>query len=162
MSIPVTGSIRCTAGLSEALVSELAAGTTSATLVFQKTFANGTGADAINSGWTDTRTLAISTPVTLTLSALTDGLGRTRAMTKIRLLMIKNNGTANLIVGGATAPVAIFSDATDKIIIPPGGVLVLVAPGASGIAVTATTADGLKLDPGATACPVEIVIEGEE
>lgn len=162
MSIPVTGNVRVTTSLSEALVSELATGTTSATLVFQKTFANGTGADAINSGWTDTRTLAISTPVTLTLSALTDGLGRTRAMTKIRLLMIKNNGTGTLTVGAATAAVLLFSDVTDKIPIPPGGVFLIVAPGATGIPVTATTADGLKLDPGATACPVEIVIEGEE
>ena len=160
MSLPVTGNVKCSVSASEALVSELATGTLSSTLSYALSFANGTGANAINQWWTDTRTLAVSTPVTLTASALTDGLGRTVAFTKIRLLMVKNNGTANLIVGGATAPVPIFSDVSDKIPVRPGGCLIIVAPDASGIGVTATTADGLKLDPGATACPVEILILG--
>lgn len=161
MSLPVTGNVKCSVNASEALVSELASGTLSSALAYALPFANGTGANAINQWWTDTRTLGVSTPVTLTASALSDGLGRTIAFSKIRLIMIKNNGTANLIVGGATAPVPIFSDPTDKIPIRPGGVLLIVAPDASGIPVTVTTADGLKLDPGATACLVETLILGE-
>jgi hypothetical protein len=161
MSLPVTGNVQLKANASEAITSELATGTLAASLSFALSFANGTGANNINEWWTDTRTLAVSTPVTLTASALTDGLGRTVAFTKIRLLMIKNNGTADLIVGGATAPVPIFSDASDKIPVRPGGVFLIVAPGASGIGVTATTADGIKLDPGSTACPIEVLILGE-
>lgn len=161
MALSVTASIKCNVTGSETLTAELASGPLSAALAFAQSFANGTGANNINEWWTDSRTLAISTPVTLTLSALTDGLGRNIPFTKIRLLLVKNNGTANLLVGGATAPVALFADASDIIKVPPGGMLLIVAPGAAGIPVTVTTADGLKLDPGATACPVEIIILGE-
>ena len=161
MPLSVTGNIKCSLAASEALTAELATATLGASLAYAKAFGNGTGANNINQWWTDTRTLAVSTPVTLTLSALIDGLGRSIPFTKLRVIMIKNNGTANLIVGGATAPVPIFSDATDKIPVRPGGCLIIVAPDASGIGVTATTADGLKLDPGATACPVEVAILGE-
>jgi hypothetical protein len=105
--------------------------------------ANGTGSSQANRMYSDQRTLGASASETLDLDALTDVFGASLAFVKIKSIRISaaSGNTNNVVVGGGdwTAP---FSDATDKLVIPPGGSIMLNAP-VSGWAVTATTADGL-------------------
>lgn len=163
MSLTVSGNVKCSVNYGETLTAGLGSGNVAATIGFTQALANGSGANSINECYSDSGTLAVSTPVTLTLSALTDDLSRTIAFTKVRVLAILNSGTADLKVGGAAthAWVGPFADATDIAVVKPGGILFLAAPDASGMAVTSGTSDQLKLDPGSTACDYKIVILGE-
>lgn len=163
MSYVVTGNLTCKVTISETLTNGLSSGPVGGTVSYNLAFGNGTGAGNMNEPFSLSATLAISTPVTHTLSALTDAIGRTVAFTKVRLGMIINNGTADLIVGGAaTHPwLAPFGDVSDKVTIKPGGVWLFTAPGTAGLAVGSGSADQLKFDPGSTACPYKIILFGE-
>ena len=101
-------------------------------------------------------TLAISTPVTWDLSALPNALGTNDAFTGVRKFLLQNLS--------ATHPLTYNSDATDPLsflpasgVLPPGGVVFLVAPLSTGFPVVANDSDLLKLDPGANA--VEYLLE---
>lgn len=125
---------------------------------------DGSGVDAANAHWSDTRNLN-NTNETLDLSgSLTKPLGGTLALTKLKLLYIKNKSTTagqTLVVGNATAPVLIFDAAADTHTIGPGGIFLVFEPSLAGITVTGTTADGLKLVSNAD-LNYDIVIVGVE
>lgn len=128
---------------------------------------DGTGANQAKDLFTDRRTLAASASEDLDLSGvLTNAFGASIAFTKIRALIISASAdNANdVVVGGhATAACAsFFSDATDKLNVKPGGTVALIAPNAAGYAVTAVTADLLKIANGGAGTPVtyDIVIIG--
>jgi len=130
-------------------------------------FANGTGANQANNRFDDTRSVDASSTDSLDLAGgLTNNLGTTLTFTKVKYIRISAASTNgdNLEVGGnAAAFSTIFGDATDKIIIPPGGHFILSNPSAAGFAVTATTADILDIanaDSGAAAS-YDIVVIGE-
>jgi hypothetical protein len=164
MPLNVTGNFNVTSVVSETITAGLGTSTLQANVSYQAQWAAGSGANAINQSITKTGTLAISTPLTLVLSAITDDLGRTIAFTKVRELLIKNRGTADLTVGAAatnpwTAPFGGVT--TAKTTIKPGGVFALAAPDVNGYAVGVGTSEQLKLDPGATACLYELVLKGE-
>ncbi len=163
MALVVTGTTTLNSSFTETVTNGLITGSVGANVSYSKTWTNGSGADQVNYVFTKSATLAISTPVTLTLSALTDDSGRSIPFTKIRELVLKNNGTAVMHIGAAAANpwAAIVGDAaTDKIPIRPGGVLMMVAPDVTGFAVSSGASDQLKLDPGATACPYELSLKG--
>ncbi len=131
--------------------------------------ANGTGADQANQVFSDQRTLAASATENLDLAgALTDAFGGTVAFTKIKALMIKAaaGNTNNVVVGGAASNgfVSPFGGATHTVSVPPGGTLLLTAPDATGFAVTAGTADLLKVanGGGGTGVTYDIVLVGVE
>lgn len=130
----------------------------------QQTITNGTGANQAQQHWSDIRTLA-GTSETLDLAgALTNAFGSTVTFATLRAIIIRNlSSTAghDLIVGGAAAPIAgLFGDAaSDKLKIRAGGTLVLLAP-LDGYTITATSADGLKLDSGANTFNYEIILIG--
>jgi len=93
----------------------------------------------------DTRTLAASATENLDLAgSLTDPLGATLTFKTIKAIYVKaaSANTNNVVVGGAGSNtlLGIFSDATDKIVVKPGGVFMWVAP-ATGATVTASTGD---------------------
>lgn len=93
----------------------------------------------------DTRTLAASATENLDLAgSLTDPLGATLTFVTIKAIYVKaaSANTNNVVVGGAGSNtlLGIFSDATDKIVVKPGGVFMWVAP-ATGATVTASTGD---------------------
>lgn len=164
MPLTVSGNIKVGMTWSEALSAGVNSGTYGGALNISETFAAGTGGNAMNEVWTKSATLAISTPVTHTLSNLADDLGRTIPLAKVRLMAICNDGTAVLLVGGAAANPwgAIVGDAaTDKLKVPPGGFIIIGAPELAGLAVGVGASDQLKLDPGATACPYRLVFFGE-
>ncbi len=115
----------------------------------QSVFSSGTSNGQANIVWHDERTIAASSSETLDLNgSLTDALGGSVALTKIKALLVKaaTGNTNNVVVGNAAANAwfAPFDAATDTVSIQPGGWLVLVAPNA-GYTVTASTADQLKV-----------------
>lgn len=129
--------------------------------------ANGTGANQADKLFADRRTLAASGSESLDLAgSLADNLGATVTFARVRALMIEasSSNTNNVVVGGAASNAFVnwVSDATDKVVIRPGGLLLLVAPGATGYAVTAATGDLLQVanSGGTTGVTYDITIIG--
>lgn len=146
----VTG--RLLADLAVNLTSSLDLASNSSPLhyVKQLDLANGSGANQINKVFHDQRTLSASGTEDLDLAGvLTDPLGATLTFTKIRLILIyaAAANTNLVVVGGAGSNgfITWVGDATDKVKIRPGGLLLLTAPDATGYAVTATTGDLLTV-----------------
>lgn len=111
----------------------------------QTTVAPGTGSGYADLVFADERTIAASSTENLDLAgALTSPLGQTLTFVKVKTIMIvaSSANTNNVVVGGAGSNTFIgpFADATDKIAVPPGGILLLTHPGA-GWTVTASTGD---------------------
>ncbi|MEP3857289.1 MAG: hypothetical protein ABJM39_09630 [Porticoccus sp.] len=112
---------------------------------------NGTGADQANQAFSDERTLAASTSESLDLAgSLTDAFGASITFTKIKaMLVIADEGNGdNIEVGGAASNgfASFLGDASDVVLVPPGGLFLLTAPDADGFAVTASTGDLLKIN----------------
>jgi len=107
--------------------------------------ATGTGSSQADLLFSDTRTLSASATEDLDLSgSLTDPLGATLAFVKIKGIIIKaaSGNTNNVEVKPATTNgfLGAFNAAADTLIIPPSGMIQLMAP-VSGWAVTAGTGD---------------------
>lgn len=111
---------------------------------------DGSGADQIAQVFADTRTIAASGSEDLDLNGtLVNAIGATVNFTKIKAIIIKAAaGNANdVVVGGAASNqfATPFGAAAHTVKVKPGGLFVLVAPDANGYAVTAATADLLKI-----------------
>jgi len=148
--------------INSTLSNTIGLGTTSslAEFLYTASLASGTGADQINKVWTsDDRSIAASSSETHDVAGgLTDALGATVTMTKVKGIAIKaaSTNTNNVVVGGATSNGLVnwVGDATDVINIRPGGCLVLIAPDSTGYAVTAGTGDLLKISNSSSGTPV--------
>lgn len=110
---------------------------------------SGTGAGKADVVFADKRTLAASASEELDLSGtLANALGGDAVFAKVKAILVKAaaGNTNNVVVGGAAenAFVGPFDAADNTVAIPPGGDLMLTAPSA-GWAVTAGTADLLKI-----------------
>lgn len=130
-------------------------------------FSDGTGANQIKQVFADTRTLSASATEDLDLAGgLTNALGTAITFTKIRAIAIRAaaTNTNNVLVGGAaSAQFATWvGDATDVVVVRPGGLFLLIAPDTTGYAVTATSADLLKIanSAGGTSVSYDIVLLG--
>lgn len=129
-------------------------------------FTDGTGADQAKAIWSDTRTLTASATENLDLAGgLTDVFGNTITFTKIKAISVAaaSGNTNNVVVGGAGSNTfLLFSDATDKLPILPGGGFFYVAPNATGVPVTAGTGDILLVanSAGSTSVTYTITILG--
>lgn len=113
-------------------------------------FAEGVGLNQAQKVFTDQRTLTASSSEDLDLNGvLTDCFGAALAFTEIKALLIKAaaSNVNNVLVGGAATNqfVTPFGAATHTITVRPGGLLLLVAPDATGYAVTPSTGDLLKI-----------------
>lgn len=101
------------------------------------TFSEGEGANQFNMAFHDQRSLADGANETLDFhdGSLTNKVGVSITMDKIKALYIKNTSTeASLIIGGAAAnQLGLFADGSDKLVLPPGGEKLFIAPGASGV-----------------------------
>lgn len=114
------------------------------------TWTTGTAINQANAMFSDQRTLTASSTEDLDLAGvLTDGLGVVLTFTRIKAILIfaAVANANNVVVGGAAVNgfVTPFNAATDKVIVRPGGLLVLLAPDATSYAVTAATGDLLRI-----------------
>lgn len=127
----------------------------------------GTGANQADKVFHDQRTLTASSTEDLDLAgSLTDAFGATITFARIKGIFVAaaSANTNNVLVGGAASNQFInwVSDATDKIVVRPGGWFGLVAPDATAYAVTAGTGDLLRIgNSGAgTAVTYDIILIG--
>jgi hypothetical protein len=128
-------------------------------------FATGVGAGKADLLFSDTRTLAASATEDFDLAGtVTDAFGAILSFAKIKAIVIvaATTNVNDVVIGGATSNgfVAPFGAATDKIKIRPGGIFVLACDG--GYAVTAATADLLKIANSSSGTPVtfDLIIIG--
>lgn len=152
--------------LQSVLSQSVGLGAANGQLTYEKNFGldSGVGANQANEVYHAVRNLAGGANETLDLNGvLVDALGQTVAFTKIKAILISNPGAQDLTVGGAATNgfIAFCGSATDVIKVKPGGFLLMYAPDANGLGVTAATADQLKIANGAgTATNYEITIIG--
>lgn len=122
-----------------------------ANFAFSAATANGTGAAGTADLVYPIQT-TIAPEATLTIDVaggITDAFGTTITMAKIKFLYIHlmtTTGAPTVIVGDATNPVPLFSATTATVTIRNGGFLLLGDSGATGIPVTATTADEIAIE----------------
>lgn len=145
-------------------------GTASAPAVLSRSvnLASGTGVGQADRVFHDRRTLAASASEDLDLAGtLIDAFGQTITFAKIKGLVISAAGanTNNVVIGAAaSAPWASLLSATGTLTLRPGASVAVMAgeADATGYAVTATTADLLKIaNSGAgSAVTYDIVIIG--
>jgi hypothetical protein len=166
MSAEATVTVSVLATLIKSL--DLAAGTVPLTYTQQKAFTDGAGADKIEAIFHDQRTLSASANEDLDLAGgLTDGFGDTITFTKVKAILVKAaaGNTNDVVVGGASATqwAAPFGDVSDKVNVKPGGLFLLTAPDATGLAVVAGTGDLLRIanSAGSTTVTYDIIILGE-
>lgn len=162
MPLDVTAGLTVRLKTQETLTLGIEIGQVPGDLNLALTFANGTGANAINQRWTKTRT-ATAAPDTWTLSAITDDLGRSIPFAKVRLVIIQNLGVADLKVGNAASHpwAAPFGSTTSMLRVPAGGFIIIAAPTAAGLAVGSGTSDQIMIDPGAATVDYQMVFLGE-
>jgi hypothetical protein len=133
---------------------------------FSNTFTDGTGANKAQVMWHDQRTLATTTGEDLDLAGSLSCAFGTVTFTKVKVLLVYVTTTTagyTLQVGGAAANQMInwVVDATDKIVVGAGGMLLLTSP-VDGYAVTAATGDLLKVyNPSGGSVVYDIVVIGE-
>lgn len=115
-------------------------------------FANGTGANQCNVGYAATISLALGESVVQDLYASGSLLTlRKNALTMaaLKFLFVRNlSTTQNLLIGGGTAPVGLFANASDILSLPPLGTHVWHDPSAAGLVLT--TNKNLKFEFGGT------------
>lgn len=138
------------------------------TIDYKKDFviASGTGANQANQVWVDSRSISGSSTDSLDLAgSLTDAFGSTTTFTNIKGIMIYSattNGNNLVVGGGSNAFINWVSNATDEIIITPGGMFMLYNPAADGYAVTASTGDILAIEnTSGSSATYEIILFGE-
>ena len=130
-------------------------------------FTDGTGENQAKSVFADERTLTASSTENLDLAgALTDVFGNTITFTKVKALIVQaaSGNTNDVLVGGAASNgfISWVGDATDIVKVKPGGTFAIVAPDATGLAVTAGTGDILKIanSSSGTSVTYKIVVVG--
>lgn len=130
------------------------------------TLENGTATGQASKIFSDQRTLAASATESLDLAAsLVDALGSTLTFATIKAIYIKASAdnTNDVIVGGAASNAFYgpFDAADNTVQVKPGGAMLLVAP-KTGWAVTASTADILKIanSAGTTGVTYDVVLVG--
>mgnify|MGYP001594440543 CR=1 FL=1 len=134
---------------------------------FTQLLSTGTGANQASNLYHDDRTLTASASENLDLAgSLTNGFGVTLTFTAIKAMLVraKSTNTNNVQVGGAAsnAWATWVGNSTDIVSVKPGGTLLIIAPDATGFAVTAGTGDILTIanSAGSTSVIYEIILLG--
>jgi hypothetical protein len=128
---------------------------------------DGTGANAADRVFQDRRTLAASANEDLDLAGvLLDPFGAAITFARVKAIFVKASAanTNNVVIGGAAATqfVGGFGAATHTFAVQPGGLFLVVAPGATAWPVGAGTSDFLRItNSGAgTSVTYDVVIIG--
>ncbi|MEM7227256.1 MAG: hypothetical protein AAF432_00430 [Planctomycetota bacterium] len=106
--------------------------------------ASGTGANQADGVWSDLISVGAGSSSDINLiGGLTDPFGNAiAAMAEIAAIYVRNQDTLTAIeVGGAVsnAVASLFGNTSDTLVIPPGGLALLAAPGASAYSITSST-----------------------
>lgn len=134
---------------------------------YEQSFADGTGADQAQVMFSDTRSLAGSTNESLDLAGgLAHALGGSITFSAAKLLIVKaaegNTGNIRVGAGVTNAFQGWFGASAIGCLVPPGGILVLMDPGATGETVTGGTGDLLRIENlGGSTNSYDIIIAGE-
>lgn len=129
------------------------------------TLTDGTGAGKADLLYQDTNSISAFLDIDLA-GTLADAFGTTLNYVRVKGLYVKaaDANTANVTVGGAAANgfVSPFGSATDKIVLRPGAAMLLVAGAAdaTAYAVTAATADLLRITPASGTQAYDIIVWG--
>ncbi len=119
---------------------------------FTQSIANGAGAGQANVLWHDRRTLSAGEDDDLDLAGvLKDAFGDTVNLARIKGLLViadANNTSKIFVGGGATHPVPLFDDPSDRIALDPGCSFALFVPTADGIPVSVGSADNIRVSHG--------------
>lgn len=132
---------------------------------FSNVFTNGTGDDAVDLIWHDQRTVTASSTDSLDLAgSLTDAFGNTLTFVEIKGIIIRaaSGNTNDVQIGGNANPlVGWVADGSDIVVVKPGGIFCLTAPG-TGHTVTASTGDVLDVanSAGGTSVTYDIIVIG--
>lgn len=136
------------------------------TWLLQAVLEYGTDVDQANTVFHTIETLATGASVLFDMTgSLSDGFGSLVSMTKVKLVAIAHLGTVGTLTfgGGSNAMTSFWATAGDALKIPPDGGILLLAPDATGYAVTAGTAENIRvLHNGDTAQDIqfEIIVVG--
>jgi hypothetical protein len=133
----------------------------------QFVLASGNAANQVSKCFADRRTIAASSndDIDLTGGGLTDPLNQALNFGTVKAIYVKASAanTNNVVVGGAGTGAfnGPFNAATAKVSLEPGAVFLVAAP-AAGWAVTATSADLLRIanSAGGTSVTYDIIILG--
>lgn len=167
MGLTSTLAVSVTANHTKAL--DLATGTVPLKKLYQAALASGTGVGQADLIFHDQRTLAASATENLDLSGvLTDAFGTSLALVKVKAIvfMAAAANTNNVIVGGDVTNTffPMFGAETDSLILRPGTIFALIAGAAdaAGYAVTAATADLLKVtnSAGTSSVTYDVIVIG--
>lgn len=147
---------------------DLATPLTTTSLTQEAVFAEGAGANQANRIWADTRTLSASASEDLDLAgaALLDSYGVAVVFARLKGIFVRAaaGNTNNVVVGGVAAGLSTWlaPQASGTLIVRPGAWVAHCDPSATGIAVTATTADLLHVANSGAGTPVtyDIVLIG--
>jgi hypothetical protein len=161
----LSGSLKASLNFTQTAAPGLGSASNVVTESITISFTDGTGANQLNVLWSDIRTLT-ATSETLDINGiLTSAYGATVSLLRVKGIYVRNTSTTNgnnLLVGGAAsnAWATLFGDVTDKFQVLPSGVLLAGGPLATGYAVTAGTADQLKVDSGSATITYRIALLG--
>ena len=128
----------------------------------------GTGANQADLMWADeNRTLSASSNDDFDLAGgLTDKLGSTITMARLKMIYIKNRETTagrtlRLGAAGSNPMSTIFGATNDYLLIPPGAEFWIAVPDATAFAVTGGSADVLRVaNPGGSDIAYDIILIG--
>jgi hypothetical protein len=123
-------------------------------------FQNGTGSGQVGWAWQDLNGSLASTTGSIDLDGATDFQGAAMSSNNaLKVMLFHHTGTVgNLIVGGGDFA-SWLSDATDEVVIKPGGLLLYVAP--DGVGITASTGDVLALESTGGTVTYQAILAGD-
>ena len=165
----LTGSIKISANATLSTDRDLGTATVTEAISEAISIANGSAANQATQVWGDTRTIGASGTEEIDLNGtLSNGIGETVSFTRVILVAIlpaSTNGDTITIGGAAANAWEPWAGASgDKVKLRPGGGIVLWATDATALAVTAGTADLLKIanDDGAASADYDILVIGSD
>ncbi len=122
----------------------------------------GSAANQANMVFTDTRSTAGAEDLDVSGGALTDAFGVVYTIARMKALVVcaSTANTTNVVLGGDAASVPFLSTAATTTTLKPGGCFVLTDPSATGVVVTATSADIIQVAPSSGTVAYDILIIG--
>ena len=160
----VTTTVDLSVRVSETATLDLGSATASHAWTLSGTLSDGTGANAADKVWSDTRTLTSGNSDSLDLSGSLTGVYGTVTFAKVKMIAIKASAsnTVEITVGNGTNPAYanIFGDSSGAVVVQPGGCFIWYSPGTTGGTVTNSTADILKVLAGSGSVSYDIIVIG--